>query len=75
VSLHEIRDHTRERGKPGSEIDERLDAMIDFFETATTLGNRFIGPSGPGLRLAASLLSVHDKAEKAVKGRSRKSSA
>ncbi len=65
VSLHEIRDHTREDGeKAASDIDERLDAMIEFFETATGLAERFIGPSGPGLRLAASLLGVPDKAVK-----------
>ncbi len=63
VNLHEIRDHTRAgvasgKGEPSqAEIDERLDAMIDFFEMATKLGNRFIGPTGPGLRLAATLLS------------------
>ena len=65
VSLHEIRDHTREDGeKAASDIDERLDAMIEFFETATGLAERFIGPTGPGLRLAASLLGVPDKAVK-----------
>jgi DNA-binding transcriptional regulator GbsR (MarR family) len=72
VSLHEIRDHTREDGeKPGNDIDRRLDAMITFFETATGLADRFIGPSGPGLRLAATLLSVPDKVEHAVRGRHR----
>ncbi len=63
VNLHEIRDHTSASAAKGSaepgqaEIDERLDAMIDFFEMTTKLGNRFIGPTGPGLRLAATLLS------------------
>jgi len=72
AGLHEIRDHTREQGeKPASDIDRRLDAMIDFFETATGLADRFIGPSGPGLRLAATLLSVPDKIEHAVRGRPR----
>ncbi|USN99706.1 MAG: ArsR family transcriptional regulator [Phycisphaeraceae bacterium] len=70
VNLHEIRDHTREDGeKATADLDKRLDAMIDFFETATGLGNRFIGPSGPGLRLAATLLSGPHKADKAAKGR------
>lgn len=73
VSLHEIRDHTRENGeKPESELDHRLDAMIGFFETATGLAERFIGPSGPGLRMAATLLSVPDKIEGALKGRKRR---
>lgn len=40
-----------------SEINDRLDAMIDFFEMTSRLGDRFIGPTGPGLRLAATLLS------------------
>lgn len=72
VSLHEIRDHTREDGeKPGNDIDRRLDAMIHFFETATGLADRFIGPSGPGLRLAATLLSVPDKVEHTMRGRPR----
>lgn len=62
VSLHEIRDHTRENGKkPSNDIDKRLDTMIEFFETATDLADRFIGPSGPGLRVAATLLGVSDK--------------
>jgi len=62
VSLHEIRDHTRENGKkPANDIDKRLDTMIEFFETATSLADRFIGPSGPGLRVAATLLGVSDK--------------
>ncbi|MBZ0171979.1 MAG: ArsR family transcriptional regulator, partial [Phycisphaerales bacterium] len=70
VNLHEIRDHTREDGeKASSDLDKRLDAMIDFFETATGLAGRFIGPSGPGLRLAATLLSGPGKIEKAAKGR------
>lgn len=73
VSLHEIRDHTRENGeKPESGLDHRLDAMIGFFETATGLAERFIGPSGPGLRMAATLLSVPDKIEGALKGRKRR---
>ena len=58
VNLHEIRDHTRTGDAPASSaIDKRLDDMIDFLETATRLGERFIGPRGPGLRLAATLLS------------------
>jgi DNA-binding transcriptional regulator GbsR (MarR family) len=59
VNLHEIRDHSRtaEAGAPDPDIDKRLDAMIDFFEMTTRLGNRFIGPTGTGLKLAATLLS------------------
>lgn len=69
ISLHEIRDHTRDDGKKATaDIDKRLDAMIDFFETATGLAGRFIGPSGPGLRLAASLLGVPGKAVNPARG-------
>lgn len=59
LSLHELRDHTREAGRSAStdDIDKRLDAMLDFFEMASGLAERFIGPAGPGLRLAASVLS------------------
>lgn len=73
VSLHEIRDRTREHGdKPQGDIDRRLDDMIDFFEDATRLAERFTGPSGSGLKLAASLLSASDKVAGRVGGRSRK---
>jgi DNA-binding transcriptional regulator GbsR (MarR family) len=69
VSLHEIRDHTREQGgKPESDIDHRLDRMIEFFEDATRLADRFTGPSGSGLKLAASLLNASDKVVGRVTG-------
>ena len=64
VSLHEIRDHTRAERKDGRKpdpeqkaIDDRIEAMIEFFELGSRLADRFIGPSGPGLRLAASIVS------------------
>ncbi|MEM1184486.1 MAG: transcriptional regulator [Planctomycetota bacterium] len=56
VNLHEIRDHTRS-GDSAPEIDTRLDEMIGFLETGTRLAEQFTGPRGPGLRLAATLLS------------------
>lgn len=72
LSLHEIRDRTREDGDaPATEIDERLDSMIGFFEDTSRLAHRFIGPSGSGLKLAASLLSVTEKID-SVTGRARK---
>lgn len=46
--------------RAGSELDrlsERLDAMLEFFELATRLGQRFTGPTGPGLQIAATILS------------------
>jgi len=59
VSLHEIRDHSHAADNRDTEdLDRRLDNMIDFLETATRLGDRFIGPRGPGLRLAATLLAA-----------------
>ncbi len=76
VSLHEIRDRTRENGaKPESDIDHRLDDMIGFFEDATRLAQRFTGPSGSGLKLAASLLSVTDKIDSVTGRKARKGSA
>jgi len=56
VNLHELSDRTA-----GEHDDaagrERLDRMIEFLEMTTRLGERFVGPTGPGLRLAASLLA------------------
>ena len=48
---------------PATEIDERLDSMIGFFEDTSRLAQRFIGPSGSGLKLAATLLNVTEKIE------------
>ena len=58
VSLHELRDHTgTPDAAPSPEMDARLDRMLDFFEMASDLAERFIGPSGRGLRLAATILA------------------
>ncbi len=63
ASLHEIRDSTRPHRllPPANEaesaaINQRLDAMVEFFQTVEKLGHRFVSPPGRGLRLAASLL-------------------
>lgn len=61
ASLHEIRDSTRphrvgEGAREAAAIGERLDAMVEFFQTVEKLGQRFVSPPGRGLRLAASLL-------------------
>ncbi|MBL9002169.1 MAG: ArsR family transcriptional regulator [Phycisphaerae bacterium] len=37
---------------------QRVDAMLDFFRTLETLGQRFVSPAGRGLQLAATLLSA-----------------
>ncbi|MCC6661864.1 MAG: ArsR family transcriptional regulator [Phycisphaerales bacterium] len=66
ASLYEIRDLTgieRDRSMTAEERralvghNQRLDAMLDFFKTLDKLGQRFISPSGRGLRLAASMLA------------------
>ncbi|MEL6329955.1 MAG: ArsR family transcriptional regulator [Planctomycetota bacterium] len=65
ASLHEIRDRENEPGRDESAaaIDARLEAMTDFLEMVTAVGDRFVSPSGPGLRLAASLLSAVEDSE------------
>jgi DNA-binding transcriptional regulator GbsR (MarR family) len=67
ASLFEIRDLTgveaarRAAATPEDkqavlEHNRRLDAMVDFFKTLEKLSQRFISPSGRGLRLAATVL-------------------
>ncbi|MEM0984321.1 MAG: transcriptional regulator [Planctomycetota bacterium] len=56
VSLHEIRDRSGD-GAASSSGHDRMDEMIEFLEMTTRLADRFVGPSGPGLRLAATLLA------------------
>ncbi len=61
ASLHELRDETSPlRVKSPDvklrEVNERLQAMVDFFETLEELSQRFVTPPGRGLRIAASLL-------------------
>jgi len=59
VSLHETRDLTRkETATLGIDAHNvRLDEMLAFFSMAEKLGQRFVSPSGRGLRAAASVLS------------------
>jgi HTH-type transcriptional regulator, glycine betaine synthesis regulator len=69
ASLFEIRDMTStETGRsrrPGSTTDaqllrqhnQRLDEMLEFFQTLEKLSHRFVSPSGRGLRLAATVLN------------------
>ncbi|MFG0329640.1 MAG: GbsR/MarR family transcriptional regulator [Phycisphaerales bacterium] len=60
VALHECRDMTRAEVAPNDpaskEHNRRLDDMLEFVEIADSLANRFISPSGKGLRLAAGIL-------------------
>lgn len=69
ASLHEIRDMTgasalhrdrrAARGDAGElrAHNDRLDAMLEFFEVAERLSQRFVSPTGRGLQIAATLLS------------------
>ncbi len=57
ASLHEIRDLTPPTKVADAEAhNERIDALLDFFQTVEKLGHRFVSPPGRGLQLAASLL-------------------
>ena len=66
ADLHEIRDLTgveragsrRPRSPEAVEHNKRLDAMLAFFQTLEGLAQRFVSPAGPGLQLAASLLTL-----------------
>ncbi len=61
ASLFEIRDMTRgmDGGTHGeiSEHNLRVDELLQFFEIAQAVGQRFISPSGEGLQAAAEILS------------------
>lgn len=66
ASLYEIRDMTGVDAKSGDDKSaksqakahrERIDAMLDFFETLEKFGQRFVSPTGRGLQMAATLLS------------------
>ncbi len=64
ASLYEIRDMTGVEGKADDKAAksqakahrERIDAMLDFFETIEKFGQRFVSPTGRGLQMAATLL-------------------
>lgn len=64
AQLYEIRDLTgvesaraREDREATVEHNKRLEAMLEFFRMLDKLGQRFVSPSGRGLRLAASMLT------------------
>ncbi len=46
---------SRAEGSEGAAI-ERLDSLLEFFETAQGLTQRFVSPAGRGLEIAATLL-------------------
>lgn len=61
ASLFEIRDMTRglNDGTRGEVFEHnlRIDELLQFFEIAQAVGQRFISPSGEGLQAAAEILS------------------
>ncbi|GAB4384546.1 MAG: hypothetical protein Kow0022_07440 [Phycisphaerales bacterium] len=63
--LYEVRDELPEHGSAGAgtEIKTRVESMIDFLELCAALGERFAGPTGPGLQLAASLLARNHRSK------------
>lgn len=61
ASLHELRDQTssprvKSPDAKLTSVNQRLAAMVDFFETIEQVSQRFVTPPGRGLRIAASLL-------------------
>jgi len=60
-SLAEIRELTPEVGAKGQDelrdLNRRLDEMREFFEILSEISQRFAGPSGAGLKVAAKLLA------------------
>ena len=61
ASLDEIRALTPRADAKANEslreLNKRLDAMHEFFELVSTLSQRFAGPTGAGLKIAAKILS------------------
>lgn len=60
VSLFEIRDLTGKEGDAEelvAEHNKRLDELLSLLETMDKLAERFVRPSGRGLRLAATMLN------------------
>lgn len=59
ATLHEIRDdqalkHATDAS--AAQTAKRVDQLLDFFQTAETVSQRFISPAGRGLQVAASIL-------------------
>jgi HTH-type transcriptional regulator, glycine betaine synthesis regulator len=71
ASLYEIRDMSVTPATPSPTVapdpaelaaavathTQRVDAMLDFFRTLESLGQRFVSPAGRGLQIAATLLA------------------
>jgi len=59
ATLHEIRDDQALKTPTGTDAVQtakRVDQLLDFFQTAETVSQRFISPAGRGLQVAASIL-------------------
>lgn len=63
AALYEIRETAPMPSGPRREVPtqhratiDRLDALLEFFETAQGLSHRFVSPAGRGLEIAATLL-------------------
>lgn len=59
VTLHEIRDDKALKHAADADARQtakRVDQLLDFFQTAETVSQRFISPAGRGLQVAASIL-------------------
>lgn len=65
--LYEVRDDLPQGSskRAGADIKARVESMIDFLELCAALGERFAGPTGPGLQLAASLLAKNHRSKHA----------
>lgn len=50
--------------------NQRLDDMLEFFQTLERLGQRFVSPAGRGLQVAATLLNRLHEVGKGEEGRS-----
>ncbi len=48
---------TEDQRKAVHDHNQRLDDMLDFFQTLERLGQRFVSPAGRGLQVAATLLN------------------
>ncbi|RMH10422.1 MAG: ArsR family transcriptional regulator [Planctomycetota bacterium] len=66
ASLYEVRDDLAPASatRTDPDVKARVEAMIDFLELCAALGDRFAGPTGPGLQLAASLLARNHRVKR-----------
>lgn len=66
ASLHELKDETQEsklkiagdQAAQARAMSERLESLLEFFQTLEAFSSQFVSPAGQGLQIAASLLSA-----------------